>query len=230
MGLALKSEFFVAKARSLWLIYLLWLVTSALLAWWFVWVVVTGIFSLGSDPSGHLIFFSSGAGKTFYPFTLAATALSFFGVAYFVYRAERGRWWSVPLALLVSLVSTVGMVNLYEQVFINFADLAWKSGWWWFYYGRNIDTFMGTLNGVGWVFAGLPWWLNENRKVAQRFFLAYLLTMLIWLILGMPGVESGSIAAYALNSLSRFFSQATLIVLVAKPLPFLRVLKRIHLV
>ncbi len=225
----MNSNFFTAKSSALSWMYLLWLVSSALLSWWFVWVVVTGIFGFQSDPSGHFIFASTGAGKTFYPFTLGVTALSFFGVTYYVYRAERGRWWSLPLSALVGLVSTIGMVNLYEQVFINFADLAWRANWWWFYYGRSIDSFVWTLVGVSWVFAALPWWLKSNRRTAEHFFLTYLATMLVWLLFGMPGVETRSILAYVLNTLSRFFSQATLIVLVAKPLPLVEILRKIHL-
>ena len=225
----MNSDFFTAKGSALWWVYLLWLVSSALLAWWFVWVVVTGIFGIQSDPSGHLIFSSTSATKTFYPFTLGATALSFLGVAYYVYRGERGNWWSLPLSALVGLVSTIGMVNLYEQIFVNLADLAWRANWWWVYYGKSMDAFVFALVGVSWVFAALPWWLNENRRAAQRFFLVYLATMVVWLLFGLPGVESGSILAYALNTVSRFFSQATLIVLVAKPMPMVNVLRKIHL-
>ncbi len=193
-------------------------------------MVLSGVFRTASDPSGHLIFYSAGAGKPFYPFTLAATALSFVGVTYYVYKAERGAWWSLPLALLVALVSTVGMVNLYEQVFINFADLVWGASIWWQFYGNSIGTFVGMLVGVSWVFAALPWWRSENRGLRRNvFFEAYLLTMLVWLMLGMPSVELGTVQAYVLNALSRFLSQATLIVLVAKPMPLLGVLHKIRL-
>lgn len=215
--------------RSLWLMYVLSLVSSALLAWRFVWVVVTGVFNVAADQSGHAIFFSTSQSKPFYPFTLAATALSFVGVSYYVYRAECGRWWSLPLALLVGLVSTVGMVNLYEQVFINFADSVWKTNYWWYYYGNSLGAFLTMLVGVSWVFGAVSWWRSENKRPAVRFFAVYLLSMLVWLVLGMPGVESGSIVSYSLNTISRFFSQATLIVLIAKPLPFAGNLRKLHL-
>ncbi|MCI4356059.1 MAG: hypothetical protein L3K18_02790 [Thermoplasmata archaeon] len=205
------------QTRRLQLVYLVWVVTSALLTYWFVEVILNGLLHVGSDVGGNLVFQSTPQQVPFYPFTLAAALLSFVGVTYFVLRAEGVRWWSVLLALVVAEVSTVGMINLYEQLFIVPMQLASHNWYWINYYWGGLGFAAATILGISWVLAGLPWWRRENARWAGGVFGAYLATMLVWLAIGFPSVESGSWAAYLLNTVSRLLSQATLVVLVADP-------------
>jgi hypothetical protein len=202
-------------ARRLHLVFLVWLATSALLTWWFVAVVVDGLYHVGSDVGGNLLFYSTAQQHPFYPFTLVAAFLSFLGVTYFVVRAEGIRWWSVPLALVVAEVATVGMINVYEQFFIVPMQVADHDSYWLNQYWGGLGHAAATILGMSWVAAALPWWRRENARLASGVFGAYLAAMAVWIAIGFPPVESGSWIAYLMNTVSRFLSQATLVVLVA---------------
>lgn len=192
---------------------ILWLLSMGLLDWWFVWVVVTGIGHLGRDPGGSLVFQSPAADHVFYPFTLAAALLSLLGVAGAVAFRERGSRWAVPLGLLVGFVSTVGMINVYEQVFVAALETSTGSVSWWAYYWGGANG-IGTLLGLLGVAAVLPWVSRRNLRPAFVVLGIFLLGMLIWFAVGFPPVTDGSPTIYALNAATRLLSQGMLVLLV----------------
>ncbi|MCI4368228.1 MAG: hypothetical protein L3K09_01505 [Thermoplasmata archaeon] len=172
---------------------------------------------VATDSGGNLDFYSSAQQHPFYPFTLVAAILSFGGVTYFIVRAEGARWWSLLLAVVVAEVSTVGMIDVYEQSFIVPAQFLDHSSYWLAHYWGGIGPASVTILGMSWVLAAFPWWRRENARFAGTLLAAYVVTMVIWIAIGFPAVESGSPSAYLLNTINRLLSQATLVALVADP-------------
>lgn len=181
---------------------------------WFDYAAITALTNIGTDPAGRLVFKSaslgSGVGKSIYPFTYLAAAVSLVGITYYIYKAEK-QWWAIPIGFLAARAATLGMINLYEQIFVVVG-----SDVWWRYYGKDWSTIMWTALGVVWVLTAVPWWQRKNFKPAAICFVSYMVVMFIWLLVGHPTVESGSAVAYLLNAASRLLSQATQVILVRR--------------
>ncbi len=203
--------------RRLRIIFGAWLFVSVPALIWFDNTTAIALFHLSKDEAGNLIFINvSGQQRTgIYPFTLLAALLSLIGIGYFVYIKER-KLWAIPVAALVARASTLGMINLYEQVYVGLGSLVWTDNVWSKYYGRDLSEGLWTIVNVLWVITSLPWWDRRNLKLAGGCFLSYLAVMLVWFSVGYPPVESGSTAAYVLNAISRFLSQGTQVLLVLR--------------
>jgi hypothetical protein len=199
------------ERRVLWL----WLITSALLGYWFAWVAVTAIAYPGADSGGNLVYYSTAAGHTVYPFTSVAAALGVLGVGLGVYLAERPSRLATPLALLVGYVGAIGMINLYEQVFLVGLETSTRSSYWWIVDWGNPGAAVFSVVGVTWVLASLPWWRRANLGLAAPWIALWLGAMVVWMAFGFPPVESGLGWVYALNALSRIASEMIPVALVA---------------
>lgn len=195
---------------SLRITYGAWLFTSVVVLSWFDYVSLTALTHLSVGPGGQLAFATrnptTGGPVLVYPFTYGAAMISLVGVTYYIFKAEKRRWWALPVGFLAARGATLGMINLYEQVF--------SISQWWAYYGKDVGTIMWTILGVTWVFMAIPWWRKKNIRPGSACFASYLIVMLIWLLVGHPIVESGSLVAYMLNAASRIFSQTTQVILV----------------
>jgi hypothetical protein len=199
------------ERRFLWL----WLITSALLGYWFAWVAVTAIAYPGADSGGNLVYYSSAAGHTVYPFTYVAAALGVLGVALGVYLAERPSRRAIPLALLVGYVGALGMINLYEQVFLVGLETSTHSNSWWVVDWGSPGAAVFSFIGVTWVFASLPWWRRANLGLAAPCMALWLGAMGVWMAFGFPPVQSGLGWVYDLNALSRIASAMVPVALAA---------------
>src|SRR5271155_5450122 len=175
-----------------------WLGTSALLGYWFAWVAVSALFHVGSNPSGETVFVASGAGSTVYPFTYLAVAMAFVGLSYFVIRQEGRSRGSYLLGPLVAYVGCVGMINLYEQVYLLGALSSTRSTYWlsrdWGAPPVAIFSFLG----LTWVLASAPWWHRQNLSLAVPLIALFVVSMAIWIGLGFPSVSAGVGWVYAL--------------------------------
>lgn len=200
-------------------IYGAWLFASVVALSWFDGTLVTALLRFGTDPSGALVFETvnpNGDIIHIYPFTLAAASFSLIGVTYYVFKTER-TWWAIPVGLLVARAATLGMINLYEQIFIGLGQIVWKVDVWSKYYGGDLFNVMWTMLSVLWNITTLPWWRRRNAKPAAICFGLFLAVMVVWFLIGYPPVESGNYAAYALNATSRLLSQTTQVILVMNP-------------
>src|SRR3972149_5233200 len=152
-----------------------WLFVSVPALIWFDQTTAVALFHVGRDEAGNLIFINvSGQQRTgIYPFTLLAALLSMIGVGYFVYIKER-KLWEIPVAALVARASTLGMINMYEQVYVGLGSLVWKDNIWSEYYGRDLSNGLWTIVNVLWLITSLPWWHRRNWKLAGGCFLSYL--------------------------------------------------------
>jgi hypothetical protein len=199
-------------------------VTSLYFVWWLDWVAISGLFSSTTDQGGNFVLLSSkiagNPSKTVYPFTYIAVAFSFIAVAYIVYKAERRSGlknlaWVIPIALLVANASSMGMVYIYEQVFISLYNVTYHSTYWWgIYWSWTQGGAPLTILDMSWVLATIPWWRRENLRMVLVATAIFLISMLVWFEMGFQIVESGNVYAYALNTISRISSQSILFFLV----------------
>jgi hypothetical protein len=194
----------------------IWLSTSALLGWWFAWVAVSGIVHPMRLASGNLVLFAPGAGwsSTIYPFTYAGVALSLLGVGYFVLRQEGPSLSAFVLASLAAYVSSVGMLNVYEQGFVLGVEASTHSTAFWAFYWGTPSSFVWTVVGMTWVLAAFPWWQRYNWRLVVPLLGLYLTSMATWYVFGFPGTDSGATWVYAVNAVSRISSQLVLVALV----------------
>jgi len=193
-----------------------WLGTSALLGWWFAWVAVSGILHPTRLPSGSFVFFAPGAGwsSTVYPFTYVGVVLSLLGVGYFVWRQEGRSAPAFVLAGLAAYVSSVGMINLYEQTFVLGVETTTHSHLFWTFYWGTPSSAAWTLLGISWVFAALPWSHRYNWMLAVPLLVVFVTSMAAWYAFGFPDTNQGAGWVYAVNAASRIASQLVLVALV----------------
>jgi hypothetical protein len=206
----------------------LWLVTSALLGYWFAWVAVTALVHPMSDSGGNLVYLSTAAGHTVYPFTYIAAIAGFVGVTFAVYFAERPSRAALVLAPLVGYVSAIGMINVYEQVFLVGLESTTHSSFWWGVDWGTPGAAIFSFLGLTWVLAGLPWWRRANLPLAAPWIALWLGSMALWMGLGFPSVQSGLAWVYALNTVSRVASEMILVALVTPPQLRVRFLELAH--
>ena len=200
-------------------IYGAWLFASVVALSWFDKTLVAALLRFGTDPSGTFVFETvnpNGDLIHIYPFTLAAASFSLVGVTYYIFKTER-KWWAIPVGLLAARAVTLGMINLYEQIFIGLGQIVWKVDLWSKYYGGDPFNVMWTILSILWNITTLPWWQRRNAKPAAICFGLFLAVVVIWLLIGYPPVESGNHAAYVLNATSRLLSQTTQVILVMNP-------------
>ena len=197
--------------------FLAYLVTSALFAYWFAWVAISALLHPRLDSGGHLVLYSAQAGHTAYPFTYAAAAVAMIGIAVAIYFAEKPRRDAIVIALLASYLTCVGMINLYEQVFLACTAAATHSTYWWTVDFGSVDATIFTVIGIAWLGASAPWWRRENAKLAAILAGLFGAAMLAWLAIGFPIVEQGNPLVYLLNTVSRFASELIPLSLVLPP-------------
>jgi hypothetical protein len=191
-----------------------WLGSSALLGYWYAWVAITAVLHPASDPGGNLVYLSNAAGHTVYPFTYVAAALGFVGVTLFVYFEERPARSAALLAVLVGYVSAIGMIGLYEQVFLVGLESSTHSTSWWVADWGTPGAATWSLIGLTWVIAGLPWWRRANLVLTLPLVAVWIGSIAVWMALGFPSVQSGLGWGYALNTPSRIASELTVVALV----------------
>jgi hypothetical protein len=197
-------------------IYGAWLFASVVALSWFDKTIVTALLHFGTHPTRTLVFETvnpNGEIQRIYPFTLVSALVSLIGVTYYIFRREK-KWWAIPIGLLAARAVTLGMINLYEQIFIGLGQIVWKVDIWSRYYGGDPSNLMWTILAILWNITTLPWWQRKNAKPAAICFGLFLVVMLIWLLTGYHPVESGNYAAYVLNATSRLLSQTTQVILV----------------
>jgi len=204
--------------KSLRLIMGVWLFVSIPALIFYDYTAVSALLGATSDRAGQLVFKGTsptGEETVVYPFTYAAAALSVVGVTFYIYKAER-RWWALLVGLVVARATTAGIIELYELVFVGLGQTVWSGDVWGRYYGNDLPTHMWTVVGLTWIFAAAPWWRRKNLRASSICFGAFLATMLTWLSIGYPPVESGNPIAYVLNAASRLLSQTTNVLLVRR--------------
>jgi hypothetical protein len=184
-------------------LYGLWLGASAILGYWFAWAAVSAFRNVQSDAGGNLVFASSAASTTVYPFTYFAAIGGFLALTLTV--AVRGHRSNVLYlaAPIVAYVSIVGMINVYEQVFLAGLETTTHSVWWWTNDWGTLGSAGFSILGLSWSLAAFPWWRRANLVLAGPLVALFLGTMGIWILLGFPPVESGIPWVYALNAVSR---------------------------
>ena len=194
--------------------FLGWLLSCAIFAYWFLWVAVSGLFGQRTDSGGNLVLYATGPNHTVYPFTYLAAGLSFVLLMFFIYRRERPKWDAIIIAPLAAYLSSVGMINVYEQVFL--AGTFHATGG---TYGYGVD--WGSVNGalfsifgISWLLASAPWWDRKNAQLAGALIGVFVVSILAWVAIGFPVVETGSPSVYFLNTVSRVTSQLIPVALV----------------
>jgi hypothetical protein len=201
-----------------------WLGTAALLGYWFAWVAVSALFHVSADAGGNVVLLGSNADHAVYPFTYVAVGIAFIGLSYFVFDQERGRRDAPFLGPLVAYVGCVGMINLYEQIFLIGLYSSSRSTYWLVQdWGTPPSAFFSAI-GIFWVFASAPWWHRRNLSLAVPLLLAYAVSMGLWMAGGFPPVESGLGRVYALNTISRVTSELVPVALATPP----RITSRIY--
>jgi hypothetical protein len=194
-----------------------WLVTAALLGYWFAWVALSALFHVRSDAGGNLVLFSPGAGSTVYPFTYVAVALAFLGLSYVVIDQERGTRSRFLLGPLVAYVGCVGMINVYEQVYLLGVAGTTHSTYWWVHDWGTLQVAIYSALGLSWVFASAPWWHRPNLPLAVPLIAVFLGSMAVWIGLGFPSVQTGLGWVYVLNATSRLASELVPVALALPP-------------
>jgi len=176
---------------------------------WFDIKALNALFNLSFDRAGNLIFVHEDT--VIYPFTYVGSLISFFGVSYYVMKCER-RIIFLAVAILAARASTVGMVSLYEFIYVGLGDLVWRAGVWSRIYAGDLISSLWKVAEMTWILAVSPWWRWENLRYTVYLFVFYLGAMLVWLSLGFPSVDSGSGVAYFLNALTRLTSHLVIVV------------------
>jgi len=213
------------------LILALWLVTLTAFIAWFDYAAVIALFHPSSDTAGNLLFDVAGYSNTVYPFTYIGVGLSGLGCAWFIYRQERrnrGRATAALIGIAVANIASVGMINVYEQVWVLLTRLSphGQGGW----PVAAIQLYWGSAGGVAGTVAGmlivltlLPW--ASRRNWPGVAFLVALFGVLTWVWFwgGYVSPPQGNSLDYWLNATTRVASQLILVAVVA-PRDFIRIL------
>jgi hypothetical protein len=197
--------------------YLAWLISCAIFAYWFAYVGLTALLNLQRDAGGNLVLYSSGAGHTAYPFTYLGAGLSFVLITYFIFRSERGHRDAIVTASLTAYLTSVGMINIYEQFFLLATAHAgggtYALGVDW----GSPDAALFSAFGLSWFLTSFAWWDRRNVMLAAVPVAIYIVSLLAWVAIGFPIVENGNPMVYILNSISRIASQLIPVALVVPP-------------
>jgi hypothetical protein len=215
------------------LLLALWLATVTAFIGWFDYAALVAVFHPSSDAAGNLLFAVVGYSNTVYPFTYVGVGLSCLGCAWFIYRQERRdrrRAHAALIGVAVANIASVGMVDVYEQVwvFLNYLSPHGHGGW----TAAAIRFYWGTAGGVAGTFAGLlivltvlPWASKQNWPGVAFLVSLFGVLSLVWLLDGYLSPPQGDSLDYWLNALTRVSSQLVLVAAVA-PRDFLRFLVR----
>jgi hypothetical protein len=148
-----------------------------------------------------------------YPYTYVGAAASFVAVALAIYFQENKKLWAIPLAIIAANASSIGMLNVYEQVWVSLNQTAYHYSSWFILYWSNETTATWSIIGMLWVLASAPWWNRKNLRLVLPTLVIFCVSMGIWFLLGMPTANSGSSVGLTLNAISRISSQVILIFL-----------------
>ncbi len=159
--------------------------------------------------------------RVIYPFTYVGAGLSFFVPSYYIFKAERKKGkmnflGSLMLGGLAADISSVGMLNVFEQVFVTFNQFAHHFDYWFIAYWGTPDAALSTVIGLGFVFESMPWWTRLNLRLVFACLALFVGGMIVWYLLGFPSETSG-VLIYSINAITRVSSQMILVLLV---LPF----------
>jgi hypothetical protein len=208
--------------RGLWLATIVLLAVGSAFVAWFDYAALTSFLHPVHDAAGNTRFQVYGYSNQVYPFTYLGVALSGIGVALFVYRSERSSL-SRPRALLLSLgianLASVGMVDVYEQLWLAGGYLSGANGVgvrsWLGYYWGTVGGFSYTLAGLLLVFVVLPWCRRSNLPGVLLLGGVGAASFLLWSANGYGSPASGNPADYALNATSRIALQLLLVAAVS---------------
>jgi hypothetical protein len=202
---------------------LLLLVLLTAYVWWFDYAAVSALFHPGTDAVGNLLFRVPGYSNTVYPFTYAAVAASFVGVALFVYRQERplgSRLYAMVLAGLVANLASVGMIDAYEQVFVTLMLYSarlhpYGVAGFQLYWG-SVGAAAGTAAGLLLVLVVVPWSRRENAPGVILCLVVAGAAFAAWFFAGFAEPMNGGDLSYAMNATSRIASQLALVAAVSR--------------
>ncbi len=129
--------------------------------------------------------------RTIYPFTYLGAGLSLFVPCYFIFKAERTKGkanfvYALAMGALVADVSSVGMLNVFEQVFVTFNQLACHFNYWFVAYWGTPDAALSTLIGLAFVFETMPWWNRLNLKLVFVSLSLFVGGIVAWYLIGSP--------------------------------------------
>lgn len=197
--------------------FLVWLVVNLVGAYWFAWVALSAALNVRTDAGGNLVFLAPAADHTVYPFTYVAAIVGFALVLLVVFRAEWNHRDRIVVAPLVAYLTGVGMLNLYEQGFLAATVLSTHSTYWWTVDFGTPGAALFSAIGLSWVLASAPWWRRQNRRLAACVAAVWVGSMVAWVALGFPSVETGGLTSYLLNATGRVAAQLVPVALVAPP-------------
>jgi hypothetical protein len=194
------------------LVYAVWLIYSIPALAWFDLTALAALSNIAWDRAGNLVFRT---GSTIiYPFTYAAALLSIVGVFYYIITGER-RLWAIPAALLAARASTIGTINVYEQIFTGIGSLVWSENVWFRYYGGDFLSFMWGLSGMLWIIAITPWIRRHNMIPVAIALGGFAAGMIAWVMTGYQPPDSGMVS-YLLNAVTRILPHVALVLSVRR--------------
>jgi hypothetical protein len=208
--------------RATWLTVAVWLATCTAFLLWFDYAALSAIVHPTVDSAGNLRFQVPGYTNTVYPFTYVGVATSVVGVAAFVFRQERtaiGRGAAAALGLVVGNLASIGMLDVYEQVFIGLGyftahgradSIFWLNAYW----GTPGDAGF-TLGGLLVVATVLPWSRRSNLPGVTMLAALSAGFLALWFVHGFWGPPNGDAFDYWMNGLSRGSTQLILVAAVA---------------
>ena len=189
---------------------------------WFDYAALTAVFHPGRDAAGNLQFRVPGYTNTVYPFTYAAVATSFLGVSWFVFSQERGRLPRVPallLAVLVANLASIGMIDVYEQLFVTlmfYSPGLHTYGVYGFQlYWGSAGAAAGTAGGLLIALTVVPWARRENWPGVLLCLGLGAVAFGVWFASGFATPSSGGELAYGLNAVSRVAFQLAVVAAVS---------------
>jgi hypothetical protein len=99
--------------------------------------------------------------RVIYPFTYVGAGLSFCFLFYFIYKEERKTGkvnflYSLMLGGLIADISSVGMLNVFEQLFVTFNQLAYHFDYWFIAYWGTPEAALSTIIGLSFVLVSAP--------------------------------------------------------------------------
>ncbi|MEM4416602.1 MAG: hypothetical protein QXD32_00925 [Nitrososphaerota archaeon] len=195
------------NAKTFPLVFMAWLIASIPSLAWYDLRAYEALLHISHDRAGNIVFQSGST--VIYPFTYAAALISLVGVAYYLVRSER-RVLAVPVAILVARASTIGMMNLYEQVFTGVGSAIWQENVWLRYYGSDFITFMWGVSGMLWVITVAPWVRRANLVPVVLVMLGYVLGMVAWILTGYQPPDMNR-TSYLLNTVTRLLPHIALV-------------------